>query len=276
MMCDYKGKGKRMKKYRIGEIADLMNVSAEMIRYYERQGIIKPERTDSNYREYTALDQFALMGAVSLANYDLNIAKISQVEKRNYSRTMQDHLDHYVTEIKASIRHEQLMIQRAKELSDRFGTATRNVGRKWIKRIESSYRLPYLNGHGDDYGELLYPSEFKCLFSSSAFTPFLDAAVMFSSDGEAWFLCIDEKYLSDAALSDFPHMEHIPAHYALCTIVDVGKIGSFCVDKALAVLEEAGAEHIREDIPAMGYIVYRGVEQDSYQRLIELHIPIEA
>ena len=34
-----------MKKYRIGEIAELFNVSKEMIRYYERCGIIKPLRT---------------------------------------------------------------------------------------------------------------------------------------------------------------------------------------------------------------------------------------
>lgn len=67
-----------MKKYRIGEIAELLNVSKEMIRYYERCGIIAPDRTESNYREYSALDLAFLTEAVILSKFDLNIAEVGQ------------------------------------------------------------------------------------------------------------------------------------------------------------------------------------------------------
>lgn len=43
-----------MKVYRIGEIATLVGVSTDTIRFYEKKGILeKPERTVSGYRLYS-------------------------------------------------------------------------------------------------------------------------------------------------------------------------------------------------------------------------------
>ncbi|CAG4909823.1 MerR family transcriptional regulator [Paraburkholderia gardini] len=37
---------------RIGELARRTSVSERMLRYYEHEGLLKPKRTDSGYREY--------------------------------------------------------------------------------------------------------------------------------------------------------------------------------------------------------------------------------
>lgn len=37
---------------RIGELARRTGVSERMLRYYENQGLLKPKRTDSGYRDY--------------------------------------------------------------------------------------------------------------------------------------------------------------------------------------------------------------------------------
>ncbi|MDX3853761.1 MerR family transcriptional regulator [Streptomyces sp. AK02-01A] len=36
----------------IGELADATGVPARLLRYYEEQGLLRPERTESGYREY--------------------------------------------------------------------------------------------------------------------------------------------------------------------------------------------------------------------------------
>lgn len=47
--------------YKIGEVAEILDLSSEMIRYYERCGIINPIRDGSNqYRLYSISDIFAL------------------------------------------------------------------------------------------------------------------------------------------------------------------------------------------------------------------------
>lgn len=46
-------------EYKIGEVSKILNISKEMIRYYEKQGILKPSRKeDNNYRTYSVMDVF--------------------------------------------------------------------------------------------------------------------------------------------------------------------------------------------------------------------------
>lgn len=55
-------------EYKIGEVSKILNISKEMIRYYEKQGILKPSRKeDNNYRTYSVMDVFIN------GNYSLSI-----------------------------------------------------------------------------------------------------------------------------------------------------------------------------------------------------------
>ncbi len=46
---------------RIAEVSDLTGVSADMIRHYEKLGLITPKRLDNGYREFTPLDSYAII-----------------------------------------------------------------------------------------------------------------------------------------------------------------------------------------------------------------------
>ena len=39
-------------EYKIGEVSKILNISKEMIRYYEKQGILKPSRKEDNNLSY--------------------------------------------------------------------------------------------------------------------------------------------------------------------------------------------------------------------------------
>lgn len=55
-------------EYKIGEVSKILNISKEMIRYYEKQGILKPSRKeDNNYRTYSVMDVFFINGNYSLS-----------------------------------------------------------------------------------------------------------------------------------------------------------------------------------------------------------------
>ena len=44
-------------EYKNSEVSKILNISKEMIRYYEKQGILKPSRKeDNNYRTYSVMD----------------------------------------------------------------------------------------------------------------------------------------------------------------------------------------------------------------------------
>ena len=48
--------------YKIGEVAKLLGISSETVRYYEREGVIQSQKIDqeSGYRYYEALDITAI------------------------------------------------------------------------------------------------------------------------------------------------------------------------------------------------------------------------
>ena len=50
------------KTYKIGEVANILGVSADTIRYYEKAGIVYSKKDSSNgYRYFTPADIYALL-----------------------------------------------------------------------------------------------------------------------------------------------------------------------------------------------------------------------
>lgn len=137
-----------------------------MIRYYERHGIINPLRTESNYREYSALDQFCLLEAAVMSKFNTNIQQTGKVKQENYSIQMYDHLNAFISETKDHIRYEENMIRRAEERIGEIDEGIHNLNRVWIKKIPAEYRLACMHSHHDDYDEVLFPEEMKKLFVS--------------------------------------------------------------------------------------------------------------
>lgn len=51
--------------YKIGEVSKMFNISKEMLRYYEKKGVLHPKRIDeNNYRVYDEMDIFLLFEIV--------------------------------------------------------------------------------------------------------------------------------------------------------------------------------------------------------------------
>lgn len=69
-----------MKSYRIGEIASVLNIKIDTIRYYEKIGLIpKPERKENEYRvyseEYVEIIQFIIL----CKNNGFKLKEISEI-----------------------------------------------------------------------------------------------------------------------------------------------------------------------------------------------------
>ncbi len=88
--------------YGIGEIAALYGLCEDTIRYYEEQGLIRPRRSDSGYRQYTIQDIGVLNVIRNLRMLDMPIADI---RSHLSLRTVQNTVDLYFEE-------ERLLIDR--------------------------------------------------------------------------------------------------------------------------------------------------------------------
>ena len=67
-------------EYKIGEVSKILNISKEMIRYYEKQGILKPSRKeDNNYRTYSVMDLFLLKEIILYQSIQIRIKDITEL-----------------------------------------------------------------------------------------------------------------------------------------------------------------------------------------------------
>lgn len=69
----------------IKEVESLLSISRSNIRFYEKQGLISPERRDNNYRDYTKEDITALKRIVMFRKMGFTIEEISLMQKGKLS-----------------------------------------------------------------------------------------------------------------------------------------------------------------------------------------------
>lgn len=68
------------KTYRIGDLAGLLDVPVETIRYYEREGLLhKPARSDGNYRLYAENERTRLEFILHCRALDMTLQEIRRL-----------------------------------------------------------------------------------------------------------------------------------------------------------------------------------------------------
>lgn len=63
---------------KIGELSRRSGVSIRMLRYYEAEGLLKPRRTESGYRDYDEVDEQAVERIKLLGSAGMLLATIKQ------------------------------------------------------------------------------------------------------------------------------------------------------------------------------------------------------
>ena len=109
MATKRKGKG----AYMISAVAEMYGIHPQTLRLYEREGLLRPSRSDGNTRLYTDEDLERLEFILNLArDLGVNIAGIAivlQMRERmeEMNRQMQGFVDYVRTEMLSRIQHQQ-------------------------------------------------------------------------------------------------------------------------------------------------------------------------
>ena len=106
-MAKRKGKG----AYMISAVAEMYGIHPQTLRLYEREGLLKPSRTEGNTRLYTEQDLERLEIILSLArDLGVNISGISIIldmreRIEEMQRQMHEFLTHFQQEMLARMSH---------------------------------------------------------------------------------------------------------------------------------------------------------------------------
>ena len=242
-------------EYKIGEVSKILNISKEMIRYYEKQGILKPARIGvNNYRTYSVMDVFLLMEIIRYQSIHFGIKDISELLNEHYLENYAQHLYQYYQEIDQDIIKKILLKERVKELAERSETCKFNLGK------------------GDDYDKLQISIENRNLLFSKERMVYVESMVLFEKEKETWWYGMEERYIESLQLS-FKDEKYLKKQLCLCTMIDMGEIGCFNRNQLENILNEIKDEYQIVGTPR-GIIVGRGYEGENFQRIMEIQIPI--
>ncbi len=263
-------------EYQIREIAEMFNISRQMVRYYEQNGVITPKRkTDNNYRVYGVLDYFSLGEAIALSRFNINIKDIGSLSTDDYSKKICDCYRKYIRETENELAYKGMLKERAQELLIRTENAELNVGNIWVKRVPGYILYPLVESHNDEYDPVLTPKEVRNVINSAEIVPFGDAFIELKDGYERWWSGFQERYAKHLEIPACEACKRVPEHYSVCLIINMGDIGEFYAN----TIRDAAQEILQMDYKfkekPRGLLLFRGLKNNEFQRLLEIQIPIE-
>ncbi|MDD7467714.1 MAG: MerR family transcriptional regulator [Floccifex porci] len=262
--------------YKINEIAKILNLSKQMIRYYEQCGVIQPARLEkNNYRVYNTLDYFTLAEAIGLSQFNVNIKDIYNVKAIQYNDAMSKCYRDYIQDIDEELLYKQNMRKRAKELLDRIDLAELNIGITMIKKIPAYRLFPLVQSKDDQYDKISTPEEVRPILNSSKTLPFGDGFFEIGNGIDLWSIGIQKEYLSCLDIPDCDDITDIEEQYCLCKIINMGEIGEFKTEMIQKEIDQLmSLNYIFIGKPKC-LLLCRGSVNGEFHRLMEIQIPIK-
>ncbi len=263
-------------EYKIGEMAKLFNISKEMVRYYEKCGVITPKRSkDNNYRVYTTSDFFMIGEIIQLQQFGVNIKDSKELRAKNFVGRMIDNYSKFSQELNQEIDYKKILKRRTEEMIDNLETVSLNSESYWVKRIDSRTDYYYETAYGDEYQGVEAPLEVSQWFLSPRYAPFCDAIAVFKDDCIEWNFSIQDQYGKAFQLPSASNLIHVPSQICVCTVIDMGDFGTFTKDYCIPLLEYAKKRGYIINGEIYGVLRARGIEDKKFCRYMELRLPIK-
>ncbi len=134
---------KERARYRIGRISELIGISTEALRYYEREGLVTPEKAkDSGYRSYTAWDVHVLIRSRMYRKYGLTLDETVRVFNSNKYSDVMDLLEEKERHLAKEILEQQRLLKQLHATRYVLADAKLNMGKF---RVENSPAMHFMD-----------------------------------------------------------------------------------------------------------------------------------
>lgn len=264
-------------KYKIGDVSNMLHLSDQMIRYYEKNGVIYPERKEnSTYRLYSAMDIFLLFDAMRYKELGINIHEIPDLLSNDFFEKYTKKIGDYEQELNRELQRKQILIERLEEIRKKIYLCSYNQNNYWVDEIPAQVVYEVGPAKGDHYDQL----DMGLLMSNVIYDPeyisFFDAGFEFQEDLQMWNYAIEQRFHDVLKIDDKGKYQVQGKQLCLCTIADLGELGNLnqhCANNAVAYVKKHGYHQAGNP---RAVIIGRGGVDHRFTRLVEIMIPIES
>jgi len=198
-----------VREYRIGEFANYLGVTPDLLKYYEEQGLLRPSRSESGYRYYPFNQSVLLMECIRLRNYGLTLREVRDIltDHALTDAQVEQRLDGKLRQARLQRRFQELLEQEHRGFLDwRESLAGRETD--WeIRTCKAMCFLPHTDGYDFLKDERIY----QLLKGWMNAIPLVKSAMRIDADGRfVWGLLAEKRVVELLELPVNSVVEQLP------------------------------------------------------------------
>jgi DNA-binding transcriptional MerR regulator len=268
-------------RLKISDIADMTGISPSGIRFYEKEGIISPKRSENgNYREYGMHEVSILCGCRWFRSNGYSLEETLQLMKNADSKEIAAAMEHQCQQIEQEIVKKKLLI---KVLHGRADDLIMVLPQKRICQIVSNpvilwFKLSKPNRKQELGGDI------PQMFNSPIIAPFIDSSLLFheseicSGQGDLesdWGVSIDEENARTLRFSPKAPAQYFASQKCIKTIVEIADDLTLPSDQLNQAREFIDEHHLEITGPAVSQRLINEKVAGENHRYDRLWIPVK-
>lgn len=211
-------------RYKIGDVARILGISTDLLRYYEKKGVVRPEKGAHNdYRYYEPWDINFLIDCLWFKNFGFGIEDIAHMVTDSGYGELSACLEAKEEELARTLRRQELLLERMKVHRAEMARGLELLGKCDVTTSPEIVR--YLNRHNFVYDD--DPALARLSQEWLNYLPFVRRCFEIrkgdlpGGEGEgnfSWGMALDPMYVEEFQVSREPPVECLPARRCLHSV----------------------------------------------------------
>ena len=268
-------------RYKIGDVSRILGISTDLLRYYEKKGVVQPQKDQTNdYRYYDTWDINFLIDCLWYKRFGFAIPQVAYMVTDCYHGDLISLLDEKSDQLEADIRRQEQLLARLREYRDAAERVKTILG---VCEIQDSPELIcYLNRFNYSYN---YTPEMQKLSRQwQEYMPFTQrffeipvAGLLGDGDDFAWGFSLGTAYAEELNVPVKPPVKKLESRRCLHSAFRSAGKNAFTPRHLRFLLDYAEQHGMQVAGPAMGILVCSVREEDSEELTgyFEVWLPIE-
>lgn len=267
-------------KYKIGDVAHILGISTDLLRYYEKKGVVTPEKNENNdYRYYDSWDINFLTDCLWFKNFGFSIEQIADIVRISGADELGRVLEDKEAELRETIARSQLLLRRSAEHRQDLKKISSLLYRCEISSSPELVR--FINRKGDDYIRSPVQQEaarrwLRAMpFNQRYFEMAGGSALPGSEEDYSWGYSLSPEYAAELDFPTGPPMVRVPSRPGIHTVFkNNGGQGSFSPSLLQYALDFAEREGLTVLGPIHGVLLASVMEDGKLTGYFEAWLPI--
>ena len=266
-------------RYKIGDVAKILGISPDLLRYYEKKGVVKPVKDQNNdYRYYEPWDINFLIDCLWFKNFGFGIEQVAHMVSSCTMDELLSVMGDKESEIEENIFRQELLLRRGRQHLKEVSRVRDLLGKCDLVDSPEIYR--YLNRYNfiyDNSKELQ-----KLSHQWLQYMPFTHRCFEIERDdlsngrdNYAWGFSLGMDYVRDLKVPLNPPVMHLPSQLSIHSAFTSSGKGAF-TPRHLEFMVDYAREHDLEVAGnARGNLVCSILEEDKLTGYFEVWLPVK-